>query len=84
MYLQVRNILALTADYDPTDKETQHFYQIVSEQIAFCRHREDHDAGTHLFPPPQFTSILPSNGLPMLFDPVGQFCGSGWGGIGVE
>jgi hypothetical protein len=36
MYLQVRNILALAADYDPSDNETQHFFQIVQNKLHFA------------------------------------------------
>jgi hypothetical protein len=36
MYLQVRNILALAADYDPSDEETQHFFQIVQNKLHFA------------------------------------------------
>jgi hypothetical protein len=36
MYLQVRNILALAADYEPKDEETQHFFQIVQNKLHFA------------------------------------------------
>jgi len=36
MYLQVRNILALAADYDPGDEETQRFFQIVQNKLHFA------------------------------------------------
>jgi hypothetical protein len=36
MYLQVRNILALAADYDPGDEETQHFFQIAQNKLHFA------------------------------------------------
>ena len=36
MYLQVRNILALAADYDPKDEDTQNFYQIVQNKLHFA------------------------------------------------
>ena len=36
MYLQVRNILALAADYDSSDEETQHFFQIVQNKLHFA------------------------------------------------
>lgn len=36
MYLQVRNILALAADYNPSDEETQHFFQIVQNKLHFA------------------------------------------------
>jgi hypothetical protein len=36
MYLQVRNILALAADYNPNDEETQHFFQIVQNKLHFA------------------------------------------------
>ncbi len=36
MYLQLRNILALAADYQPNDEETQHFYQTVQNKLHFA------------------------------------------------
>lgn len=36
MYLQVRNILALAADYSPSDSETQQFFQIVQNKLHFA------------------------------------------------
>lgn len=36
MYLQVRNILALAADYNSTDDETQHFFQTVQNKLHFA------------------------------------------------
>jgi hypothetical protein len=36
MYLQVRNILALAADYDPAEEETQHFFQTVQNKLHFA------------------------------------------------
>jgi len=36
MYLQVRNILALAADYDPGDEETQRFFQVVQNKLHFA------------------------------------------------
>ena len=36
MYLQVRNILALAADYEPNDEETNHFFQIVQNKLHFA------------------------------------------------
>ncbi len=36
MYLQVRNILALAADYDPGDEETQRFFQTVQNKMHFA------------------------------------------------
>lgn len=36
MYLQVRNILALAADYSPSDEETQHFFQIIQNKLHFA------------------------------------------------
>ncbi len=36
MYLQVRNILALAADYDPGDEETQQFFQIVQNKLHYA------------------------------------------------
>lgn len=36
LYLQVRNILALAADYDPRDAETQRFFQIVQNKLLFA------------------------------------------------
>lgn len=36
MYLQLRNILALAADYDPSDKDTQQFFQIVQNKLHFA------------------------------------------------
>jgi hypothetical protein len=36
MYLQVRNILALAADYDPKEEESQIFYQIVQNKLHFA------------------------------------------------
>jgi len=36
MYLQVRNVLALAVDYDPSDEETQHFFQIVQNKLHFA------------------------------------------------
>lgn len=36
MYLQVRNILALAADYQPKDEETNHFFQIVQNKLHFA------------------------------------------------
>ncbi len=36
MYLQVRNILALAADYDPSDEETQQFFGIVQNKLHFA------------------------------------------------
>jgi len=36
MYLQVRNILALAADYQPKDEETNQFFQIVQNKLHFA------------------------------------------------
>jgi hypothetical protein len=36
MYLRVREILALAADYDPKDAEAQHFFQIVQNKLHFA------------------------------------------------
>jgi hypothetical protein len=36
MYLQVRNILALAADYEPKDDETQQFFQIIQNKLHFA------------------------------------------------
>jgi len=36
MYLQVRNILALAADYEPGDEETQRFFQTVQNKMHFA------------------------------------------------
>mgnify|MGYP006297489113 CR=1 FL=1 len=36
MYLQVRNILALAADYEPDDEETQLFFQTVQNKLHFA------------------------------------------------
>lgn len=36
MYLQVRNILALAADYEPSDAETQHFFQVVQNKLHYA------------------------------------------------
>lgn len=36
VYLQLRNILALAADYDPTDTETQRFFQITQNKLHFA------------------------------------------------
>jgi hypothetical protein len=36
MYLQVRNILALAADYEPKDEQTQQFFQIVQNKLHFA------------------------------------------------
>lgn len=36
MYLQVRNILALAADYEPSDEETQVFFQTVQNKLHFA------------------------------------------------
>ena len=36
MYLQVRNILALAADYEPKDEETQRFFQITQNKLHFA------------------------------------------------
>jgi hypothetical protein len=36
MYLQVRNILALAADYDPKEPETTEFFQVVQNKMHFA------------------------------------------------
>ncbi len=36
MYLQVRNILALAADYSPSDEETQRFFQAVQNKLHYA------------------------------------------------
>jgi hypothetical protein len=36
MYLRVREILALAADYDPTDADTQQFFQTVQNKLHFA------------------------------------------------
>ncbi len=36
MYMQIRNILALAADYQPNDNETQRFYQMVQNKLHFA------------------------------------------------
>lgn len=36
MYLRVREILALAADYDPKDEQTQVFFQIVQNKLHFA------------------------------------------------
>jgi hypothetical protein len=36
MYLQVRNILALAADYQPSNAETQHFFQVVQNKLHYA------------------------------------------------
>lgn len=36
MYLQVRNILALAADYNPSDEEAQHFFQTIQNKLHFA------------------------------------------------
>lgn len=36
MYLQVRNILALAADYQPKGEETNQFFQIVQNKLRFA------------------------------------------------
>ena len=36
MYLRVRELLALAADYDPKDEEAQHFFQIVQNKLHFA------------------------------------------------
>jgi hypothetical protein len=36
VYLQVRNILALAADYDPTDAEAQTFFQTVQNKLHYA------------------------------------------------
>ena len=36
MYLQVRNVLALAADYDAGDKETQRFFQTVQNKLHYA------------------------------------------------
>jgi len=36
IYLQVRNILALAADYDPKDEDAQLFYQTVQNKLHFA------------------------------------------------
>jgi hypothetical protein len=36
MYLQVRNILALAADYDPGEEDTQRFFQTVQNKLHFA------------------------------------------------
>jgi hypothetical protein len=36
MYLRVREILALAADYDPKDAEAQHFFQIAQNKLHFA------------------------------------------------
>jgi hypothetical protein len=36
VYLQVRNILALAADYDPTDAEAQVFFRTVQNKLHFA------------------------------------------------
>ena len=36
VYLQLRNILALAADYDPTEDQTQAFYQLIQNKLHFA------------------------------------------------
>ncbi len=36
MYLQVRNILALAADYEPGEEETQQFFQVVQNKLHYA------------------------------------------------
>jgi hypothetical protein len=36
MYLQVRNVLALAADYQPNDEETQVFFQVIQNKLHFA------------------------------------------------
>jgi len=36
MYLQVRNVLALAADYQPSDQETQVFFQVIQNKLHFA------------------------------------------------
>lgn len=36
LYLQVRNILALATDYDPSDAEAQTFFQIIQNKLHFA------------------------------------------------
>ncbi len=36
MYLQVRNILALAADYEPREEETQQFFQVVQNKLHYA------------------------------------------------
>ncbi len=36
MYLRVREIFALAADYDPSDAETAHFFQIAQNKLHFA------------------------------------------------
>jgi len=36
MYLQVRNILALAADYEPKEEQTQQFFQVVQNKLHFA------------------------------------------------
>jgi len=36
MYLQVRNVLALAADYQPNEQETQVFFQVIQNKLHFA------------------------------------------------
>jgi hypothetical protein len=36
MYLQVRNVFALAADYQPSDEDTQRFFQIIQNKLHFA------------------------------------------------
>ncbi len=36
MYLQIRNILALAADYQPSGEETNHFFQAVQNKLHYA------------------------------------------------
>ena len=36
MYLQVRNILALAADYEPAEEETHRFFQVVQNKLHYA------------------------------------------------
>ena len=36
MYLRVRDILALAADYSPSEPESQHFFQVVQNKLHFA------------------------------------------------
>jgi hypothetical protein len=36
LYLQVRNLLALAADYEPTDEEARQFFQVVQNKLHYA------------------------------------------------
>ena len=36
VYLRIRDILALAADYSPTEPDTQHFFQVVQNKLHFA------------------------------------------------